>query len=174
MKRQERLVCAMAPSGCLFLLITLKELRRQGLTYLALYALMRTVEVSWPTADEGFPISALRSETGLDDFEISRACALLRKSDLVEIHQAAGDAREKILMPTARGHHALSTIRSTAADRLWNGIDRAGRIRRFKEATDALRQANHRLLGPLQLSFFDKDLFEKKPRRSRGQRPKSG
>jgi len=54
----------MAPSGNLFLLLTLPEMRRQGLTYLAFYALQRTVDVG------EFSEYWLRRETGLEDYEV--------------------------------------------------------------------------------------------------------
>ena len=122
MTRQERLVDAMAPTGALFLLITLPELRRQGLTYLALYTLGRTIDVARPWRDEGFPVSALRRETGLSDYETSRACSLLKRSGLVEIVKAAEDRRERVLMPTARGKRTLARIYSSAAKLLWDGF----------------------------------------------------
>ena len=49
---------AVAPSGNLFLLLTLQELRRQGLTFIAFYALQRTIEYS------GCYASALRQRQG--------------------------------------------------------------------------------------------------------------
>jgi DNA-binding MarR family transcriptional regulator len=91
----------------------------------------------------------------------------LAKSGLVKISKAAEDGRKRVLAPTDRGRRILDKILSTAARRLWDGIQSPGRIRRVTEATASLRRANRTLLGPLQLSFFDKDLFQKEPRRSR-------
>ena len=46
MTRHESFLRALAPAGNLFLLLTLPEMRRQGITYLAFYALQRTVDES--------------------------------------------------------------------------------------------------------------------------------
>ena len=164
MKEQDVFVRAMASSGNLFLLITLPELRRQGLTYLAFYALQRTV-------DEGnFSESWLRCETGLSDYETSRACTLLARSELIKIAKSMEDGRARVLTPTARGRRGLAKIISAAADRLWEGIPAAGRTRRLNEAADFLHQASEKLLGPLQLSFFDTGLSEAPPHRKRKKR----
>ena len=63
MTTQERFVKAMAISGNLFLLITLPELRRQGMTYLSLYALQRTVEIASNSSVNRFSEYWLRVET---------------------------------------------------------------------------------------------------------------
>ena len=170
MTKQERLVKAMAISGNLFLLITLPELRRQGMTYLSLYALQRAVEIANRGSAERFSEYWLRSETGLQDYETSRACSLLEKSGLVTVSKDAKDGRVRLLTPTARGRRVLDKILSAAANRMWEGIPNPGRVRRVAEATEALRRANRILLGPLQLSFFDKDLFPKEPRRNRSRK----
>lgn len=170
LNRQERLVRAMAPAGGLFLLATLPELRRQGLNHLALYVLERTVQESKPWRGEGFPVSALRSETGLSDYEISKACTLLKKGDLVTISRVAGDKRERTLMRTARGIDVLDKILSAAATRLWKGLPPWARGRRVSETTQILRKANDRLLGPIQLTIFDKNTptkAKKPPRKSK-------
>jgi DNA-binding MarR family transcriptional regulator len=169
MTRQERIVKAMSTSGNLFLLISLPELRRQGLTYLAFYALQRAVEIAGHSADK-FSEYWLRCETGLADYETSRACTLLERSGLLKFSKSDDDGRIRLLEPTARGHRILDKILSAAADRLWDGIQRPGRIRRVTEATAALQRANRILLGPLQLSFLDKDLFPKEPRRKRSRK----
>ena len=88
---------AIAPSGNLFLLLTLQELRKQGLTFIAFYALQRTIEYSGSSA------SALRQETGLEDYEISRACKFLESSGLVVIGRAEEDRRVRVLRPTKLG-----------------------------------------------------------------------
>jgi DNA-binding MarR family transcriptional regulator len=164
MTKHTEFVRRMAPLGNLFLLITLPELRLQGLTYLAFYALQRAV-------DEGsFSENWLRCETGLADYETSRACALLAKSDLVRISRSEKDGRVRILTPTARGSRLLTKIIAAATDRLVGGIHEAGRTRRMDEATDLLRQATDKLLGPFQLSFFDPEVEDSQSRRKRKKR----
>jgi DNA-binding MarR family transcriptional regulator len=158
MTKEEEFVRGMAPIGSLFLLITLPELRQQGLTYLAFYALQRAV-------DEGsFSEYWLRCETGLADYETSRACAVLAKSELLRISRSEKDGRVRILMPTARGRRLVTKFLSAAATRLLEGIPRPGKTRRMDEATNMLRQATDKLLGPFQLSFFDPDLEEAQSR----------
>jgi DNA-binding MarR family transcriptional regulator len=160
MNRRERFVYSLAPTGNLFLLITLPELRREGLTYLAFYALQRAIEVADSSPPERYTEHWLRSETGLKDYETSRACALLGRSGLVRLSRAGEDARVRELTPTERGRKLLAKIISNAADRLWNGIGPAGRTRRFREVAAALKSANHVLHGPLQLSFFDREILK--------------
>jgi DNA-binding MarR family transcriptional regulator len=174
MTRQERIIRAMACSGNLFLLVTLPEIRRQGMTYLSFYALQRVVERV--TSGQVGPYSewALRRETGLEDYETSRACRLLEKSGLVKISKDEGDRRIRLLRPTALGHRVLNKIMSEAGNQLWDGILPAGRTRRVKNAASLLQQANRTLLGPLQLSFFDRDLFQREPKRRRSKRQGSG
>lgn len=164
MEEHKAFVRALAPSGNLFLLITLQELRRQGLSYLAFYALQRIV-------DEGeFAEWGLCGETGLADYEISRACKLLAKSDLIEITKLAEDRRVKILTPTKRGRQVVSRIMAKASDRLEEGIPAPGRPRRLKEAAAFLHRASEKLRGPLQLQFFDSGLEGDPPRRKRKKR----
>ncbi len=153
--------------GGLFLLATLPELRKQGLGHVALYALERTIQESVPYRDEGLPVSALRCETGLTADEISKACALLKRSNLVTIQEAAGSGRERILMPTVRGILVLDKILAAAADRLWKDIPPPARGRRVSEATRILRKASDKLLGPIQLSIFDKYAPPKTPNKPR-------
>lgn len=160
LKRCERLVQAMAPSGNLFLLLTLPELRRQGLTFLAFYILQRTIE------EREFFELWVRRETGLDDYEVSRACSFLAQSSLIRKEKYGADARLRVLTPTDRGIRVLNTILSTAAERLEDGVPRSGRLRRISEAAHFLQQGNSILLGPLQLSFFDTDLCENEPSKS--------
>jgi len=159
-KRCERLVRALAPAGNLFLLLSLPELRRQGLTFLAFYILQRTVE------EQEFPESWARRETGLDDYEVSRACTFLAQSGLIEKRKDTADARLRVLTPTERGIGVLNQILSTAGERLEDGVPRPGRLRRLSEVTRLLQQGNRMLLGPLQLSFFDTDLGESEPSKS--------
>lgn len=126
--------------------------------------------MSVPYRDEGLPVSALQCETGLTADEISKACALLKRSNLVTIQEAAGSGRERILMPTARGTLVLDKILAAAADRLWKGIPPPARGRRVSETTRILRKASNKLLGPIQLSIFDKCASPRttnKPRKTR-------
>jgi DNA-binding MarR family transcriptional regulator len=155
-KKFNQLIRAMAPSGNLFFLLSIQELRRQGLTFLAFYALQRTIEES------EFSEYGVRQETGLNDYEVSRACTFLVHSGLVQKSKSGVDARVRLLTPTARGVRVLEQILSAAAQRLEDGIPPSGRLRRLSEATQFLRNGNRILLGPLQLSFFDTDLFQKK------------
>jgi DNA-binding MarR family transcriptional regulator len=161
MANHDEFVRRMAPLGNLFLLITLPELRQQGLTYLAFYALQRAVE------EGSFSEYRLRCGTGLADYETSRASALLAKGDLVKISRSEKDGRVPIMTPTARGRRLLTKIISKAADRLTEGISPAGRTRRMDEVTQLLRQASDKLLGPFQLSFFDADVEDNYTRRTR-------
>jgi DNA-binding MarR family transcriptional regulator len=167
MTRQERIAHALAYSGSLFLVLTLPELRRQGLSYLALYALQRVVEVADEGAGTRYSEKWLRSETGLEDYETSRACTLLLKSDLITVRKDPRDRRVRELIPTARGRKLLNRILAEAGERLWEGIQTPGRTRRVKEVTGHLRKANRILHGDFQLSFFDKDLFTKDKKRRR-------
>ena len=82
----------------------------------------------------------------------------------MEILQAEGDRREKVLMPTARGKRTLARIHSSAAKLLWDGLPSEAKDRRVTETTELLKQANDKLLGPLQLTFFDKGLSWKLPK----------
>ena len=151
------LIKFMMPTGGLVLLLTLREARRQGLTYLAIYTLERTVRESREWLGEGLAVSSLRSETGLSQFEISRACTLLKKADLVTVEKAAEDSRERVLVATKRGRRTLEGIISAAANQLWEGLPSFARDRRVSETAELLRQANNRLLGPMQMTFFDTD-----------------
>jgi len=151
----KQLLRAIAPSGNLFLLTTLQELRRQGLTPIAFYALQRTIQV--PLIFE----SSLRRETGLEDYEISRACKFLAGSGLIEIGRYQKDRRVRVLRSTSRGRKIHNQVLSAAAKRLQggfsieDGFSGAGENRRLVEAADSFREGNRILRGPLQLSFFD-------------------
>jgi DNA-binding MarR family transcriptional regulator len=158
MKQQERFIRELSGLGNLFLVLTLPELRRQGMTYLSLYALQRAVQVSGEYSYEYYPASALRNESGLKDYETSRACSLLATGGLIELAPADNDARERLLVPTQRGKRILAKIMATAGQRLSNSIDDVGRFRRIREASQHLRMAHKRLRGPLQLSFFEREL----------------
>jgi len=160
MTREERIARAMAIPGNFFLVLTLPELRHQGMGFLSLYALQRTVEVAKDgTRGPSYSEQWLRDETGLEDYETSRACTLLAKAGMVTVTKAKDDCRVRELKPTELGRRILDKIMYEAGRRLWEGIPTAGRIRRVKMATEHLRKANRILHGPLQLSFFDKDLF---------------
>lgn len=153
----KQLLRGIAPSGNLFLLVTLQELRRQGLTFIAFYALQRTIEEQWIFE------SVLRQETGLEDYEISRACKFLARSGLIEISRYQKDRRVRVLTPTSRGRKIRDQVLSAAAKRLQDGFTLsledgfpiAGQNRRLTEAAESFRQGNRILWGPLQLSFFD-------------------
>jgi DNA-binding MarR family transcriptional regulator len=146
---------AIAPSGNLFLLLTLQELRRQGLTFIAFYALQRTIEHS------GCFASALRQETGLADYEISRACKFLERSKLVVISRAEEDRRVRVLRPTKLGVKIHDRVLSAAAKKLQQDFSSQDREliptenRRLKEAAESFRQGNHTLRDAFQVSFFD-------------------
>ena len=58
-----RFVHAIGPSGNLFLLLVVRELRRQGLTFITFYLLQRVAQ--YP----GISQFQLRRETGLKDYE---------------------------------------------------------------------------------------------------------
>ena len=152
-RSSKQLVHAIAPIGSTFLLLVLPELRKQGLTFLAFYALQRVLEES------EFTEQSLRIETGLEDYEVSRACKLLVHSDLATIARSKTDRRVRCLRPTARGERFCDQVLLAVAQRLQNGIPASGRQRRFSEAAELFRRGNRTLRGGLQLSFLDSDLF---------------
>ena len=164
MDQKERFIRELAGLGNLFLILTLPELRRQGMTYLSLYALQRAVHVAREHPHHYFPESSLRNETGLEDYETSRACTFLAKSLLVKLSPAADDGRERLLIPTERGERVLNKIMKTAGVRLSASIDEFGRFRRIREATMHMRKVHARLYGPFQLSFFEREARKKKPK----------
>jgi DNA-binding MarR family transcriptional regulator len=149
------LVRAIAPSGNLFLLLLLQELRQQGLTFIAFYALQRIIKVP------GISEFQLRRETGLQNYEISRACKFLSRSRLVETTRFEQDRRVRLLRPTPYGKKIHDQVLAAAAERLKeglsldNGFHGVGENRRLKETAESYRRGNRILLGPLQLSFFD-------------------
>ncbi len=132
----KQLLRAIAPSGNLFLVVTLQELRRKGLTFIAFYALQRIIQV--PLILQ----SSLGQETGLGDYEISRACKFLAGSGLIEIGRDPKDKRVRVLTPTRLGIQIRDRVLSAAA-------------RRLTEAAESFREGDRILRGPLQLSFFD-------------------
>jgi DNA-binding MarR family transcriptional regulator len=153
---------AVAPSGNLFLLLTLQELRRQGLTFVAFYALQRAIE--YPGSSE----SALRQETGLADYEISRACKFLDSRKLIVIGPAEKDRRVRLLRPTKLGITIHDQVLLAAAKKLqkdFSSEDRlsiSGENRRLTEASESFRKGNRTLRGSFQVSFLDTHLAEMK------------
>ena len=151
----KQLLRAIAPSGNLFLLLTLQELRKQGLTFIAFYALQRAIE--YP----GSSPSALRRETGLADYEISRACKFLADSGLVVIGRAEKDRRVRVLRPTKLGIKIHDQVLLAAARKLQKDFSSGNPLliptenRRLKEAAELFRKGNHTLRGQFQISFFD-------------------
>jgi DNA-binding MarR family transcriptional regulator len=146
---------AIAPSGNLFLLLTLQELRRQGLTFIAFYALQRAIEYSGSSA------SALRQETGLADYEISRACKFLVSSGLVVMSRDERDGRVRVLRPTKLGIKIHDQVVLAASKRLQKDFSSEDRLsiaaenRRLSEAAEFFRRGNSTLRGPFQVSFLD-------------------
>ena len=156
----KQLVQAIAPSGNLFLLLLLEELREQGITFIAFYVLQRVIE------EPGISEFQLRRETGLESYEISRGCKFLADSGLIKIGRAAEDRRVRVLRPTSRGEKIRGQVLSQAAKQLQKGLSiddgfhGVGANRRLMEATESFRMGNRTLLGPLQLSFFDTNRTE--------------
>ena len=146
---------AIAPSGNLFLLLTLQELRKQGFTYIAFYALQRTIEYSGSSA------SALRQETGLADYEISRACKSLVSSGLVVMCRDERDGRVRVFKPTKLGIKIHDQVVLAAAKKLQKDFSSDDRIpirtqnRRLKEAAESFRKGNRTLRETFQISFLD-------------------
>jgi DNA-binding MarR family transcriptional regulator len=151
----KQLLRAIAPSGNLFLLLSLQELRRQRLTFIAFYALQRTIE------NTGSSVSALRQETGLTDYEISRACKSLVSSGLVVMSRDEQDRRVRVIRPTKQGIKVHAQVVSAAARELQKdfsvdyGVPVATENRRLTEATEYFRKGNRTLRGMFQISFFD-------------------
>lgn len=151
----KQLLRGIAPSGSLFLLLTLEELRRQGLTYIAFYVLQRTIEYS------GCYESALRRETGLADYEISRACKFLAQSGLVVSSPAEKDRRARVLKSTKLGIKIHGQILLAAAKKVQADFSSSDRLliptenRRLKEASESFRKGNRTLRYPIQVTFFD-------------------
>jgi DNA-binding MarR family transcriptional regulator len=151
----KQFVQAIAPSGNLFLLLTLQELRRQGLTFIAFYALQRIIKVP------GISEFQLRQETGLEGYEISRACKFLSSSRLVEAAPDENDRRVRLFKPTSHGKKIHHHVLAAAATRLKEGMSLEtgfhglGENRRLEEAAESYRNGNRIFHGPLQLSFVD-------------------
>jgi DNA-binding MarR family transcriptional regulator len=148
-------VGAIAPSGNLLLLLLLQELRRQGMTFIAFYVLQRTIQA------RNISEFQLRRETGLENYEISRACKFLAASRLIAIGRAEDDGRVRLLTSTDRGRKVHDTVLSAAAKQLQkgrsidDGFEGAGENRRLKEASESYRIGNRKLLGQFPLTFFD-------------------
>jgi DNA-binding MarR family transcriptional regulator len=150
----KRLVRSIAAPGNLFLLLTLQELRRRGMTYIAFYVLQRTM------LSKGSYASALRQETGLADYEISRACKFLEVSGLVVMGRDGRDRRVRVIRPTKQGIKIHDQVVSAAAKRLQKdfsadyGIPFATENRRLIEATESFRKGNRTWRGIFQISFY--------------------
>src|ERR1700692_3744777 len=111
-----QLLRAIAPSGNLFLLLLLQEIRQQGVTFIAFYVLQRVIE------EPGISEFQLRRETGLQNYEISRGCKLLADSGLVKIGRYETDRRVRVLTPTRLGIQTHNRILSAAAKQLRRGL----------------------------------------------------
>ena len=119
----KQLVRSIAPSSNLFLVVTLQELRRQGLTFIAFYALQRIIEV--PLILQ----SALGGRLGWETDEISRACKFLAGSGLIKIGQALEDRRVRVLQAN-RSRNSRSAIRY------------------FRRRRSSCRRGAHQRIGP--------------------------
>ena len=64
---------------------------------MSFYALQRIVR------ERQLSESSLRHETGLEDYEVSKACRFLAKSGLVENSRQKEDRRIRVLKPTQLG-----------------------------------------------------------------------
>jgi DNA-binding MarR family transcriptional regulator len=165
-KSSRQLLQAIAPAGNIFLLVTLPELRRQGLTFLAFYTLQRIIDRS------ELPEHAIRIETGLEDYEVSRACRLLVRSDLATMTKSNVDRRVRWLEPTPRGRRIHDKILLAAAQRMQQGVPASGRQRRFSESAESFRQGIQILRGAFQVSFFDRDRLAEEPWERPRKKPK--
>jgi DNA-binding MarR family transcriptional regulator len=164
MTNSERFVHGIADFGNLFFVLTWSEMRKQGISYLALYVLQRAIGVK-NAGFRGLPESELRDETGLPDYEVSRACRLLVNAGLLKATRLPNDKRNKTLVPTALGKRVFARIMSAAAQRLHDSTEEAGRFRRLQGGVEHLRKAREKLRGFMQLSFFEREF-------QRGKRPK--
>jgi DNA-binding MarR family transcriptional regulator len=103
----------------------------------------------------------LRQETGLADYEISRACKFLASSGLITISQHEQDRRVRVLRPTKLGIKIHDQILLTAAKKLQRDFSSEDRIliptqnRRLTEAAESFRKGNRTLRGSFQVSFLD-------------------
>lgn len=164
MEKMEPAVRALAPLGNLFLVITLPELRREGITYLSLYALERAIRIADHSTTHRFTEEMLRRETGVHSYEASRACRLLTASGLAELGRDAQDRRIRVLLPTPLGRRVLRRILSSAAKRLWEALPSQTRVRQMADATQALQQVHEILCGEFEL-FFPNSLQSERSRR---------
>jgi DNA-binding MarR family transcriptional regulator len=109
----------------------------------------------------GSSVTALRQETGLADYEISRACKSLVEGKLVVISPDERDRRVRVIRPTKEGIKIHDQVVSAAAKRLqkdfWtdSGVPLATENRRLTEATESFRKGNRTLRGLFQISFYD-------------------
>ena len=90
-----RLVRAIAPAGNLFFLLTIQEMRRQGLTFIAFFVLQRIIR------EPGLPEFVMQKETGFSDYEVSRACGLLVRSGLAEKKRSDSDGSSSERSPSS-------------------------------------------------------------------------
>ena len=107
----------------------------------------------------GNSASALRQGTGLEDYEISRACKFLESSGLVVIGRAEEARRVRVLRPTKLGIKIHDQILLTAAKKLQKDFSSEDRIliptqnRRLTEAAESFRKGN-RTLKPVPSLFL--------------------
>ena len=153
--RCNQFVRAIGPSGNLFLLLVLRELRRQGLTFIAFYVLQRVAK------SPGISQLQLRRETGLKDYEISRDCKFLANSGLIKIGPSKTDRRVRVLVLTNRGKKIWEQVLIAASGQIQKGLSfdrglsREEEDRQLAQATESFETGNEILFGPLQLSFLD-------------------
>ena len=151
----KRFVHAIGPSGNLFLLLVLRELRRQGLTFITFYVLQRVAK--YP----GISQLQLRRETGLKDYEISRDCKFLADSGLIKIGHSKKDRRVRVLTPTNRGKKIWEQVLIAASRQIQKGLSFDKGLsdeeenRRLTQASESFETGSEILFGPLQLSFLD-------------------
>ena len=145
-------VRAIGPSGNLFLLLVLRELRRQGLTFITFYVLQRVAK--YP----GISQLQLRRETGLKDYEISRDCKFLASSGLIKISPSKADRRVRVLTPTNRGKRIWEQVLIAASRQLQKAFSFDECLsceEGLTKATESFQTGNQILFGSLQLSFLE-------------------
>lgn len=150
-----RFVHSIGPSGNLFLLVMLHELRRQGLTFITFYVLQRVAK--YP----GVSQLEIRQETGLKDYEVSRDCKFLEDSGLITTGRLKKDGRVRVLKPTNRGKKVWKQVLNAASRQIQNGLSFDKGLsdeeedRRLTQASESFEKGSNILFGPLQLSFLD-------------------
>jgi DNA-binding MarR family transcriptional regulator len=161
---------ALTDSGILFLVLTLRELRRQGLTLTAFYALQRVIE------DRVCTELSLRNATRLSDYEISRACRMLAKSDLIETKKSDTDKRVRVLSATRRGIRVRDRILAQAGKVLQDEFPAPEYKHQIPKVIEAFRLANDALHGEFQIPFgglLDELELKRRKRRKRTKRADS-